>query len=165
MRPCWASAIPASWARPSPRSRRPRPPTPRAERAVLAGASGGTVIEDLFLATVHADGSVTDGYFTIRLSPMPDAHGAVRGGRRADRLTDVTRRVTAEQALRTSEERYQLALRAASGVGTWDWDIVADKVYADARYAVFHNVDPERAAGGLRCRSTARPCTPTTSSG
>jgi PAS domain-containing protein len=63
-------------------------------------------------------------------------------------LTEVTRRVRAEQALRASEERYQLALRAASGVGTWDWDIVADKIYADPRYAVLHNVDPERAAAG-----------------
>jgi PAS domain S-box-containing protein len=33
-------------------------------------------------------------------------------------------------------------------VGTWDWDVVADKVYADARYATFHNVDPDRAAAG-----------------
>jgi PAS domain S-box-containing protein len=121
----------------------------RAERAVLAGASGGAVIEDLQLATVHADGTVTDGYFTIRLSPMPDATAPSGVGGVLIALADVTRRVTAEQALRTSEERYQLALRAASGVGTWDWDIVTDKVYADARYAVFHNVDPERAAGGL----------------
>ena len=121
----------------------------RPERAILAGASGGTVIEDLFLSTIQPDGSVTDGYFNIRLSPMPDASAPSGVGGVLIALTDVTRRVQAEQALRASEERYQLALRAASGVGTWDWDIVADKVYADARYAVFHNVDPERAAGGV----------------
>lgn len=130
------------------------PPTSAAdsegpERAVLAGASGGAALEDLLLDTIHADGSVTSGYFTVRLSPLPDATAVSGVGGVLIALTDVTRRVKAEQALRASEERYQLALRAASGVGTWDWDIVADKVYADARYATFHNVDPERAAAGL----------------
>jgi PAS domain S-box-containing protein len=130
------------------------PPTSAAdaegpERAVLAGVSGGTVIEDLFLDTVQSDGSVTEGYFNIRISPMPDGTAVSGVGGVLIALTDVTRRVKAEQALRTSEERYQLALQAASGVGTWDWDVVADKVYADARYAMFHNVDPEKAAGGV----------------
>uniref|UniRef100_B0SVM4 histidine kinase n=1 Tax=Caulobacter sp. (strain K31) TaxID=366602 RepID=B0SVM4_CAUSK len=118
------------------------------ERAVVAGESGGEIIEDLFLLTEHADGTVTEGYFTIRLSPLPDPATATGVGGVLIALSDTTRRVRAEQALRASEERYQLALEAASGVGTWDWDIVADKVYADARYATFHNVDPERAAAG-----------------
>ncbi|KRA62454.1 histidine kinase [Caulobacter sp. Root656] len=129
------------------------PPTSAAEseepeRAILAGASGGAIIEELPLSTTHPDGSVSDGHFTIRLSPMPDAAAPTGVGGVLIALTDVTRKVRTEQALRASEERYQLALQAASGVGTWDWDIVTDKVYADARYAVFHNVDPERAAQG-----------------
>jgi PAS domain S-box-containing protein len=118
------------------------------ERAILAGASGGTIVEELPLATTHPDGSTTDGYFTIRLSPIPDAAAPSGVGGVLIALTDVTRKVQTEKQLRASEERYQLALQAASGVGTWDWDIVADKVYADARYALFHNVDPERAARG-----------------
>jgi PAS domain S-box-containing protein len=118
------------------------------ERAIIAGASGGAALEDLLLETVHPDGSVTTGYFTVRLSPLPDAAAPSGVGGVLIALTEVTRRVRAEQALRASEERYQLALRAASGVGTWDWDIVADKIYADPRYAVLHNVDPERAAAG-----------------
>jgi PAS domain S-box-containing protein len=118
------------------------------ERAILAGTSGGAILEALPLSTTHPDGSVTNGYFNIRLSPMPDATALSGVGGVLIALTDVTRKVETEQQLRASEERYQLALQAASGVGTWDWDIVADKVYADARYAVFHNVDPERAAKG-----------------
>ena len=120
----------------------------RPERAILAGESGGEIVEDLFLLTEHADGTVTEGYFTIRLSPLPDPTVASGVGGVLIALSDTTRRVRAEQALRASDERYQLALEAASGVGTWDWDIAADRVYADARYATLHNVDPEYAAGG-----------------
>ncbi len=118
------------------------------ERAVLAGQSGGTIIEDLRLTTVHPDGGVTEGHFTIRLSPLPDPTAPSGVGGVLIALSDTTPRVRAEQALRASEERYQLALEAASGVGTWDWDVVADKLYADARYALFHNLVPERAAEG-----------------
>jgi PAS domain S-box-containing protein len=130
------------------------PPTSAAdaehpEREILAGRSGGTLIEDLHLPTVHVDGSVTEGYFTIRLSPLPDPVTASGVGGVMIVLAETTRRVRAEQALRASEERYQLALEAASGVGTWDWDIVADRVYTDARYAHFHALDPGRAAVGV----------------
>ena len=129
------------------------PPTSAAdseipEREILAGRSGGTVIEDLFLNTVQPGGAVTEGYFTIRLSPLPDPAASSGVGGVLIALSETTRRVRAEQALRASEERYQLALEAASGVGTWDWDILADRVYADARYAAFHGVTPERAAQG-----------------
>lgn len=130
------------------------PPTSAAdsehpEREILAGRSGGTLIEDLHLPTVHGDGSTTEGYFTIRLSPLPEPTAASGVGGVLIVLSETTRRVQAEQALRASDERYQLALEAASGVGAWDWDIATDKVYADARYAQFHLVDPDRAAAGL----------------
>jgi len=118
------------------------------ERAVLAGQSAGSIIEDLLLPTTQPGGAVTEDYFTIRFSPLPDAAAPSGIGGVLIALSETTRRVRAEQALRASEERYQLALEAASGVGTWDWDILADKVYADARYARFHNVDPDRAAAG-----------------
>lgn len=119
------------------------------EREILAGRGGGTLIEDMPLPTVHRDGSVTDGYFTIRLSPLPDPAAPSGVGGVLIVLTETSRRVRAERALRASEERYQLALEAASGVGAWDWDIVADRVYTDPRYARLHGVDPDRAAAGV----------------
>ena len=61
---------------------------------------------------------------------------------------DVTDRVRAEQALRASEERLQLALDASIGIGIWDWDIAADRVTSDARFAQLYGVDPQLAAEG-----------------
>ncbi|HZL57356.1 MAG TPA: PAS domain-containing protein, partial [Bryobacteraceae bacterium] len=55
----------------------------------------------------------------------------------------------AENALRKSEERLTLGLEAGSGVGTWDWDVAADRVYSDARFARLFSVDPAKAAAGV----------------
>ncbi|WP_262028962.1 PAS domain-containing sensor histidine kinase [Microvirga sp. Mcv34] len=66
----------------------------------------------------------------------------------AERTWDAVERLRSEAALRKSEERLQLALDAASVVGTWDWDIQSDLVYADERFASLYGVDPETAAAG-----------------
>ena len=62
---------------------------------------------------------------------------------------DAVERARAERALRQSEERLTLALEAAGGVGTWDWDIQEDRMYSDARYAWLFSVDAQRAAQGV----------------
>ena len=54
----------------------------------------------------------------------------------------------AEQRLATSQERLGLALGAAGMIGTWDWDLSADLIYADANFARIYTVDPEDAARG-----------------
>ncbi len=61
---------------------------------------------------------------------------------------DVTDRARAEQALRESEERLQIALDSSLSIGTWDWDVTADLVTADARFARLYGVDPEVAERG-----------------
>ncbi len=53
-----------------------------------------------------------------------------------------------EAEVRASEERIQMALSAGNSIGTWDWDVVADRVVADARFASLYNVDPELAKAG-----------------
>jgi len=63
-------------------------------------------------------------------------------------LRDDSERFESERKLRASEERFQLALNAASAIGTWDWDIDNDLIFADARFAEFYSVDPELAAVG-----------------
>jgi len=47
---------------------------------------------------------------------------------------DIGERVRAEEALRTSEERYALAARGAND-GLWDWDLEAGRIYYSERWA------------------------------
>jgi PAS domain S-box-containing protein len=78
---------------------------------------------------------------------------AFRLGEAADRqvalfVSDITARRQSEAALRESEERLQQALSAGQGVGTWDWNVPADIVVADERFAKLYGVDPDVASRG-----------------
>ncbi len=78
---------------------------------------------------------------------------ALRVGNAADRMvgiifSDMTARRRSEQSMRESDERLQEALTAGSGIGTWDWDVPNDRVYADERFAELYGVNPRRAVEG-----------------
>jgi len=47
--------------------------------------------------------------------------------------TDISARHRLEEALQASEQRLALAIEA-SGLGVWDWDVVADEAYLSPRY-------------------------------
>ncbi|PXA93036.1 PAS domain S-box protein [Nostoc sp. 3335mG] len=78
--------------------------------------------------------------------PIKDAGGVTRSI--FVQATDVTDRALAEQALRQSQERLQLALDAPLGIGTWDIDIPNDRVSGDERFARLFGVPAERLAEG-----------------
>lgn len=78
---------------------------------------------------------------------------AIPLGRPEDRLVailfaDVSARRRSEREREEADERLQEALAAGEGIGTWDWDVPGDLVYADARFAELYGVEPERAAAG-----------------
>lgn len=58
-----------------------------------------------------------------------------------------TRRLLLQE--RRREEHMRRALEAAQFVGTWDWDIAADRVKTDARFAELFQLDAAAAAAGL----------------
>src|SRR6188768_2701282 len=70
-------------------------------------------------------------YFSSRIIPVPPENGI-------DRVmiltSDVTEQKEAETALRASEERLDLALRA-TGTSLWEWWPIKDQVWVDMRWA------------------------------
>lgn len=64
-------------------------------------------------------------------------------------VTDITERKLTAEALKESQERFQLA-QLAGNVGVWDWDIVANRTYwSDTMWSFYgetpHSVNPDDA--------------------
>jgi len=117
---------------------------PQAEAVMMRGE---TTYKENVLIPVTRNGRLQDIYWTYSFSPIYSSHGEIDGIFIA--CHDVTNEFLAMQKLRESEERARLALAAADGVGTWDWDVPNDLVYADASLAQLYGVDPAKAAAGV----------------
>jgi PAS domain S-box-containing protein len=120
--------------------------------AVLA--TGETVYMKEVLVPVIRNGRLQDIYWTYSYSPIYGSEGTIDGILIV--CHDVTDEVLATRRLResearaaASEERFRLALEAANGIGTWDWDVNKDLVYADEGFARLYGVAPEKAAAGV----------------
>ena len=75
-------------------------------------------------------------------------------------FTDVTASVEDDRQLRETREQLEQALSVGDGIGTWDWEVAADRLRANARFARLYGADPARAAVGAprpRWRSRSRP--------
>jgi PAS domain S-box-containing protein len=119
---------------------------------ILAGTSGGFAFEKLPLRVTRG-GKPELGYFRVSYSPVPDPTAANGIGGVLVTAVEISQSVADQKTLRTTQERYAMAREAAGVVGAWEWDIKANKVYADARYAELHNVAPEYAEAGLPAQS------------
>ncbi len=93
---------------------------------VLAGEISGYTMDKRF---IRKDRQVV--YTTLSVQGVRNATGAVDYF--VVCVQDITSRKQAEDALRISEERFELAMRGAND-GIWDWDIVADQVYYSFRF-------------------------------
>ncbi len=71
-------------------------------------------------------------------------------------VQDTTTRVLAERAMARSEERLSLALNSSTLVGTWDWDVSANSVTADEKFATMYNLDPAAAKNGIELEGFLR---------
>jgi PAS domain-containing protein len=87
-------------------------------------------------------------YWTYSYGPIDDDTAPSGVGGVLVICSEKTEAVMNTRRLAESEERLQLALAGGRGVGTWDWDVVNDRVVADRQFARLYGVDPERAAVG-----------------
>jgi PAS domain S-box-containing protein len=89
----------------------------------------------------------------VTMTPLRTGRGhvdAVLAVSRAQlsRNTDASREADAA-VLREAMERLDLALGAGPVIGTWLWDVPANRLTADGRLAQAFGIDPARAAAGL----------------
>ncbi|WP_279482572.1 PAS domain-containing protein [Aureimonas sp. SK2] len=110
------------------------------------------------MATATREGRATDNRWLLRrdgetffargeLVPLRDAGGRQIGFLKI--LRDRTDEEVSRLELAASRERLQFALDASALVGTWDWILPDDIIYADARFAALYGVDEALAASGL----------------
>jgi PAS domain S-box-containing protein len=88
---------------------------------------------------------VVDGQlhvYDLTVEPLRDSDGAVVGLTAA--AMDITEHKRAEAALRESEARLQLALRASKG-GAWDWDITRNVASVSDSYRDLYGLRPDQA--------------------
>ncbi|MBK1658304.1 PAS domain-containing protein [Paracraurococcus ruber] len=91
-----------------------------------------------------------DGVFRWTLGralPVRDPQGRII--RWFGTCTDIEEQKQTGEKLRLSEERLRLALSASEMVGTWVWDVAANRITADPGYARLFSVTPEAVAEGL----------------
>lgn len=108
--------------------------------------AGETVVAKDRPFQIDRNGYLEQVYFDISYSPAHGDTGDVEGV--VCIVSETTDRVLNEQKLRQATERMEMALSAGAAVGTWDWDLVNDRVIADERFARLYGVDPAAAAVG-----------------
>lgn len=86
-------------------------------------------------------------YASGQMTPLTDDNDQPIGYLKI--LRDRTREEADRRELEVNRERLEFALDASALVGTWDWDVAADTIYADRRFADLYGVDPVRAAAGV----------------
>lgn len=98
---------------------------------------------DLEHQVIRSDGTL--GWTHSRAVPIFDADGTVIEW--FGTASDVTRRKQAEEELKDIRSRMEAALEAGA-IGTWAWDILADRFFGDASLAHIFGIAPEAVAGG-----------------
>ncbi|WP_156445829.1 GAF domain-containing hybrid sensor histidine kinase/response regulator [Sphingomonas sp. CCH9-F2] len=111
--------------------------------ATLAGES--RTMTDMPL-DLRRQGVPEESWWTFTYSPVFDDNGEVAG--LLCITGETTALVVAERERAAADERLQTALSAGNSIGVWDWDILADRVTADSRFATLYGIDPDRAAEG-----------------
>ncbi len=113
---------------------------------VMAGR--GATWHENQLIPMTRNGVREDVYWTYSFGPIDDDRSASGVGGVLVVCHETTQQVEGARRLADSEARLNLALSAGRGIGTWDWDLLSNRVVSDARFARLYGVDPDRAKAG-----------------
>ncbi len=116
------------------------------DNVMKVGLAGGTLAYKDQELTLHRTGQPEQVWMDLDYWPVPDESG--RPGGVIATVVETPARVESDRVRTATNERLQLALSAGRGVGTWDFDVAADRVVADARFAEIYGVDPTVAREG-----------------
>jgi PAS domain S-box-containing protein len=105
------------------------------ERSVLERIGQGEVVQLAEAERIRKDGQRI--YIDVSVSPVYDSYGRLVGASSIKR--DVTERKREAEALRQSQERLHLALKAAR-MGTWRWDIASGGLSWDAELCQLYGI-------------------------
>ena len=119
-----------------------------AHEAILNVKTPSIFVDDIILRLQRYGSTWEDAHFTLGYSAIEDSTAPRGVGGILVIAVEITDRVSAEEARRISEERYELALGAAGAIGAWDWDVVNNRVTANGTFARLYSVDPESASVG-----------------
>ncbi|GJE74361.1 PAS domain S-box protein [Methylorubrum suomiense] len=108
--------------------------------------SGRSVSQRNLPLTMHRYGRPEETWWSFTYSPVRDDAGAIAG--LICITAETTAEVLSERARQRSDERLDMALAAGGSIGIWDWDVAADRITADARFARLYGVDPALAEAG-----------------
>ena len=123
--------------------------------------AGAAVTMNDFSLQLDRGAGLQEAHFSFSYTPARDECGVVAGlfgvcTEITDLVVGERRRLAAERALdetalvaHAAAERVDLALRAGAIVGTWVWEVVADRFLADEQFARSFGVDPGLCRTGL----------------
>jgi PAS domain S-box-containing protein len=89
-----------------------------------------------------------DVYWTYSYGPIDDETAPHGVGGVLVICTETTKQVVLAAELLASQERLDMALSSGRGIGTWVWDVQADRLVADERFARLWSMDVAKAARG-----------------
>ncbi len=94
---------------------------------------------------VHKDGSFYPVAYTA--SPLEDDEGRPMGT--IIEVRSIAEEIAAAERLIQTERRLQFALAAGRAIGTWEWDVRADIMRTDGRFARMFGIDTKAAGEGM----------------
>jgi two-component system, cell cycle sensor histidine kinase and response regulator CckA len=96
---------------------------------ILERMQSGACLKHYEVTRKRKDGGRVE--VSVTISPIKDSEGILVGT--STIAHDITQRKQAEEALRISQQRLELA-QEAGGIATWDWDIVADQKHCSKEF-------------------------------